>query len=327
MMATDTMYYNQDIKEAYIENEFDNEDTIKLQETLFKKTKSTEEFFGRDLATFTLDEIAIAFRNFNPATMNSASNLKSRIKSYIRWAIEHGYRQNNMNPLDGVVGWERQFVDEVTERHLSSERIANIQEELPNFQDVALIQCIFEGVSGVGLSELINMNYSDINFTKKEIHLRNDKGEDRVVKVSNDCLNYLNRAYNESNYVNIISGSETSLIECGERIFKNTRSKNTQYKEISKLTLPKRLARIKDLYELDEFSTNSLTESGQIKMAVDLYKENGKLDKEEFELISDQFKTSRIKYDGYDYVNIHKMRHYITRENIKELYNIDIETL
>lgn len=327
MMATEIELYNPTLKEAYLKDKFDNEDSKKLNEYLFRKSKTTEEYFGRDLATFNLDQIEMVFRDMNPATRNSASNIKSRITKYIDWAIQNGHRQTNINPLKGTVKWEAQFVDNITERHLSKDKFDEIVDRVPNYQDKALMYSIFEGANGQALSELVNLKYDDLNFDENKITLRDDKGNVRELEISHTCMSYLDKAYHEGIHVNLDSGSELTLMEYDNHIFKNTLARNTQSSKLNKSTLPKRLQRIKEYFELDEFSTNSISESGQISFAVDLYKKYGKLDKEEFDIISRRFRTSRIKGDKYDYANTYKMKQYISRDNIQELYNIDIETL
>lgn len=323
MMAVQVEYYNEELKNAYLET-IDNKHTFYVFEAMFKKTKSSEQFFDKDLLTFNLEQLEFVFKNFSPATVNSASNLKSRIKNYIDWGIKNGHRQNNSNPLHATVGWERQFVDEITERHLSAERIKEILNEVPNYQDKALVQCIFEGISGRGLSELMNLKYEDIDFDNKIIHVIDDKDNEREVNVSDISLSYLDKAYHEKTYVNILSGVQQSLMDCGEHVFKNNTGTNSKHNGVTKTTLPKRLARIKEKFHLDEFSTSSISESGQIKYAADLYKENKKVDRHEYDLICKQFNTPRVITEEYDYPNTYKLRQYINNNNLKELYDIDL---
>ena len=179
---------------------------------------------------------------------------------------------------------------------------------------------------GQGLSELISMRASRIDWENNIVTVWNSKTkEDRNVKVSNRCMRYIKDAFREEVYISEDTETEKDLVSYRDYIFKNTRWRASKFKEINKANLTKRLYIIKEVYELDEFTAMTISESGRIKMAADLIKERGQMTKEEFALIGDKFNIAKTKVREYEYYDISKMKYYINSENLKKLYDIDIE--
>lgn len=319
-------YYNHDIKMEYLET-IENEDVRDVVSHLFMKSKSTEMLYEKDLYSFNLQQIEEVMKNINPATRNSVRNNKSRIRLYIVWAIQNGRRVNNINPLAGVTSeWEDRFLDTTTERYLSSSDIHDLIDSLFNAQDKALIQCIFEGITGRAMSELLSLNVKNINWDKNIVKVKDAKtNEYRSVKVSDRCLRLIQSAYEEKTYLAEDTETEKDLIDFEGNVFKNTVWKNTKNREVSLGTLRKRLYIIKEKYGLDALSVQTICESGRIKMAADLYKERNKLETDEFKEIATHYNIPNIRVGGYYYPDTSKMKHYINSKNLKELYDLDIE--
>lgn len=318
--------YNEKTKLEYLAT-IESEDVKDLSYHLFQKSKSAEKYFEKDLYSFNLDQIDMVMRNINPATLNSVANNKSRINNYIRWAIKNGRRANNMNPLQGTgQEWASKFIDKVSKRHLSSTELYDLTESLHNAQDKALIQCIFEGISGHELSELTSLNVDNIDWEKNEVTVYDIKSkEPRTVKLSDRCMNFIDLAYQQQYYLSEDSELEKELMEYQGNVFKNKKWRSTMNSFVSKGNLTKRISDIKDKYGLDQFSTVTISESGRIKMAADLFRERGELTKEEFSIIGDHYNLPKTTNNGYTYYNTFIMKNYINEDNLKDLYGIEVE--
>ncbi|PAV30250.1 hypothetical protein CIL05_07215 [Virgibacillus profundi] len=318
--------YNQSTKMEYLDT-LASPDVQTLLRSVFEKSKNTEILYDKDLHSFSLGQIEEVIRNINPATLNSVSNTKSRINTYLIWAINNGRRENNINPLAGTTKeWERKFIDNVSQRYLSETDMFDLTEMLLNAQDQALIQCIFEGISGQAMSELISMNYHRINWNDNEVTVKDVKTNNfRTVKVSNRCIKFIENAYRQQVFTAEDTENEKQLAEFEGSVFKNTVWKNTRNHKVSRGNLAKRLYIIKDKYEMDSLTVNTISESGRIKMAADLYRERGKLGKQEFTEIGDRFNINKMTVNGYSYYDTAKMKNYIDSENLKEMYNLDVE--
>lgn len=317
--------YNEDVKLEYLST-FESEDVRQLIYFLFLKSKSAEEFYQKDLFSFNLNQIDDVMININPSTLNSVANNKSRINNYIRWAIKNGRRMNNLNPLQGTgEDWAIKFIDKTTKRHLSTTELYDLTENLYNAQDRALIQCIFEGISGRGMSELLSMNFNNIDWITNEVRVRDSKTDEfRTVKVSGRCMELIKSAYTQGFYLSEDTETTKELVDHMDYIFKNIKWRSTKNLRVSRGNLVRRLDTIRRKYELDEFSVVTISESGRIAMAAKLLETHGELTKEEFALIGDQFNITKTANNNYEYYNTTVMRNYINQENLKKLYGIDV---
>lgn len=318
--------YNPVEKEEFLES-IELDDVKHLYNHLFARSKGAEMLYQKDLYAFTLEQLEDVMKNINPATMNSVANSKSRINHYITWAIRHGRRKNNINPLQGTDrDWGKKFIDSTVKRHLSDVELHDIVEGLHNAQDQALIQCIFEGIMGQGLSEILSMNYKNINWNNNIIKVYNSKDDDwREVTVSDKCMRYISNAYKQTTYLSEDTETEKELVEHHGNIFKNVKWRSSRFPEVSRSNLVKRLYVIKEVYELEEFTALSINEAGRIKLSVDLYKEKGKITKDELAIVGDHFNLSKIQVREYRYYDISKIKNYINSTNIRKLYGIDVE--
>lgn len=317
-------FYNHGTKLEYLET-LKNPEVRELIESLFAKSKNTEEFYGKDLYDFNLEQIGKVIENVNPATYNSVINTKSRINVYITWAIENGRRSSNINPLHGTDSeWAESFLVNQEERYFNDTDLHDLLDVLENDQDKALIQCIFEGISGQGMSELISMNYNNIDFENNLVKVTNSRdNKERTVKVSDKCIEYIKKAYHQTVYIDVETGNEKELINYQGSIFKKTQWRNTQDEQINRANLAKRLYQIKEAYKFQSLTVNTISESGRIKMAADIYKEKGELTKDDFTKIGDQFNLGKMTVNGYTYYDVRKMKHYINKNNLEALYGLE----
>lgn len=319
-------YYNQMVKEEYL-----NTLTPSLQHVcsnIFTQSKNIEAVFKKDLYEFSLDELEQVVKNLNPATTISARNYRSKLLLYIDWAIEHGRRLNNINPLYGVTGeWDKKLVDVVGDRYFSIETIDEIVDALDNPQDKALVYCLFEGVVGKGTHEILQMRIYDLH---KDVYpytldIRDEQGEvKRQIEVSDRCAQFITEAYNQHTYVSISNGSRQSLIECDGRVFKKTVWRNSEHvrRACERHNLVIRLAHIKDKFGLGEFSTITISVSGRIKMAADYIEQNGRMDSAGYALIGRHHNLKQVKWNGHYYYNHSQMRAYINDKYLMSLYGL-----
>src|SRR5699024_4177649 len=129
----------------------------------------------------------------------------------------------------------------------------------------------------------------------------------------------------QDTYISEDTDTEKELIDYQGKIFKNIKWRNTKNQEVNNLGLAKRLYIIKEVYELEEFKAKTISEYGMVKMAVDIYKKTGRLDKEELNTIGDRYNLSKVKIGEYSYHDTTKMKNIISGEVLKQYYDIEIE--
>lgn len=322
-------FYNEVVKNRYLET-IENEASRTVISYIFTASKGAEEnVLGKDLYNFSLEEIAQIMYNMSPKTSNSARGNMNNIKNYISWCIRNGYRDNNINPLDGLSReWYSKFVDRKSKIHYSDEELEDFLEELHNAQDQAMIQLWFEGVGGKQFSELKNLSYYDVDWNNNIVNLKDADGLNRELVVSDRCMRYLQNAYRQQTYITIKDGGELNEIPLFDSnfIFRNINYKVTKEKEVSNGVIYRRLANIKEQFDLDILSYNSIKQSGQIHMAAEIYKRDGYFgEKEQWYEIGERYKVSTVTSDDRTYPNVRLMKEYINSDTLKELYDIGVE--
>ena len=319
--------YNPELKERFLSQY--PEDTQITHGYTLSKAYDEENFFEKDLYEFNIEEIKKVLYKINPINLRASLRYGNTIKNYIDWAHRNGYAMSNINnPLQGMdTEWYKQFTGN-KKTLFSYQEVREMLKELVNFQDQLPILLAFEGVLGEDMSEQANLNFNSYDPNSNTLKLKDDAKGERTIEVSDECIAMIGRAHREPTY-QYKNGTSTGKLkerELPESKFvlrAGSRSDSDQDAPISKFVLYRRLREIKEVCDYPYLSFKSLSKSGQIKMAVDLFNERGKLTNDELELIAIKFNLSKTMNNGEAY-NYSSMREYINRETILELYDIDI---
>jgi integrase len=318
--------YNEETKERFL-SQYDNEATQKTIRNVFQNTFIIENTLEKDLFEQNLTELGKSIGNVNPHTNNVARSTGRFISNYISWAIENGYRESNLNPLKGVdQEWYDKFVDRTRKIHYSFEEFLLLLEDVQNYQDKALLFLLWEGISGERFSQIQELQRNDINFDNNTVYV---KERDYHVPVSKECIEILEKAINERTYYSYVSKSqefkEKELLD-SEFLIKNVKSPRTMTgSQISMAVVYNRFAAIKDYLNLEYLTPKALEQSGMIKMSIDVYEEEGILGYDQLAKVGEKYNYSKLNNNGYEYYNTYLMREFINEQNIKDLYDLDVE--
>lgn len=328
-----SMYYNESIKNEYL-NTIKNEGSRNTIQYIFLASKSAEQnILNKDLYNFDKDQIGEVLKNMSLKSNHTARTSTNFIKGYITWAIKNGFRDNNLNPLSGIgESWYGKFVDRNLKMHYTYDEIISIIEGkngyfgIANAQDQAMLMLIFE--HGLTLEELQLLNYYDINWGTNDIVIKK-REQNQIITVSNQLMRYIENAYHEKVYrsfnANTGEYSEKQLIQ-SDFIFKNAIHRRLpKNNTVSTQTFYSRLIKIKEKEGLEYLTQQSLKQSGMIHMAVELYKEYGKIGTEQIRMIGDRYNYKKMISNGSEYHNASLIGNSVNKQNIKDLYDIDID--
>jgi hypothetical protein len=333
--------YNEEVKNRFL-NEYDNEGTQATIKSIFTKTASTENTLNKDLYNFSLDDISNVFPNLEPKVPSTAHSKGRFIRLYISWAIKNGYRDDNLNPLNGIEkDFFAKFVDKTKKIHFNYdelfEPVEGIIDNLRNAQDQAFVSLMFEGVMGQSFVELQLLHYNHINWNTNEIQIHDDNGYNRTITVSNQVMKYVENAYKQTNYYTYVPAED----EFNERelmrtnfIFRNTKSPRVKEGEIpvSQAVFYNRMKNIKAEADLDFITPNGIKQSGMIFESVKLIKEKiargeeAKINyKDVWKPVGEKFNYATFENTNDEiYFNSNLMKEFISAQNIKSLYNLDV---
>ena len=319
--------YNNEIKEEYL-NSFKNESTRHVYKNIFVKTLEIEKQEGKDLYAFNLEELKDVLYTLNCTTSSSIRTYGTGLTSYLTWAINKGLR-GNINPLLMFPNnWFENFVDRSKKLYFSESEINNIVDNLVNFQDAAIIQMLFEGVSGHELSELLNLKKNDVK--EGNILILRDQDKVRELKVSDKCIRLIDSAIREKIYRaknGTAQGKKTeyTLTE-SQFVLRQNVIKNNIEGRADRHLIYRRLTTVSEFFNYKHLNAKNISRSGMIKTAKDLYERDGKLDKEQIDEIVEKFNLNMIKgYNNTVSPNYHQISQYVNKENIEALYPSEVE--
>jgi integrase len=322
--------YNEEVKDKFIKT-YENEQSQITLLNYFKKSESTERQLEKDLYDFDINEISKVMHNVNPLSLSVSRSAARSIAKYISWAIDNGYRSNNINPMDYLeTNWYEEFIDRNVKMYFSEDELDDLINLLVNAQDRALVKLIFEGVKGYSSSELYNLNVNDIDWENNILNVKDDKKGQREVIVSDECMKILKAAHEQEDFIfkngESDSRSNSRKLIKSDFIFKNIDSgKTINTNGVDKHYIYRAIQKIRDYFNVSYLTPNAIYKSGMIKIAKDLYLRDGKLENEQLNEIAERFNVTRVTNNGYSYYNLGILKEYINRENILELYGVDIE--
>ena len=326
--------YNEEIKESFLQYLIDEEgytdETVHVFRFVFYKSYDVEDILQKDMYDFNMSELKQVLLNANKSTLNSVRAFASMMKKYIDWAIRTGLTNSNINPMDMFTTKDyEECIDKSKKLFISEDELIDIEDQLVNYQDKVILRLLFEGANGYEVSELINLKKYDVNYEKKQLRLYDDKNGERFIVVSDRCLDIIEKAINEKVYY-ARNGEKESKHGKSEypyyetdHIIKNVLTGRTRG-EADKNVVYRRMYMIKEIFDMPYLTIKNVWRSGMIKMAVDLYKEEGELTNKQLAKIAEQFGLGKIINNGHETYNYHAMRQFINRDNILDLYGIDI---
>jgi integrase len=320
--------YNEEIKERFL-SQYDNEQTQKTIRNVFLNSHSEEDRLSKDLYDFDQHQISLVIKDANPHSKSVAKSLGRFIRQYIEWAISVGLRVSNLNPVDVIPDSQYDtFIDKTKKIHYSYDEFLSLLEDknFMNGQDQAFLFLIFEGIMGQKFSQLRELKFSDINWDNKTVYV---KERNEHIPVTDDCIKYLQKAYEQSTYYQFNSKTKDfneKILLNSPFIFKNVVSpRSTEGQQVGMNVLYSRLHALKEILELEYLTPNAIKQSGMIKMAVDIYNEEGILAYDQLAKIGEKYDYSKLINNGYEYYNTYLMREFVNETNIKDLYDIDLE--
>lgn len=318
--------YNTDIKERYLNERFgENEGSQKTIRHLFYKSEMVEDILDKDLFNFNVEEIGKVILNSNPHSSNVARAYGRTISRYISWAIDNGFRDDNLNPLRSVaLEYYDQFVDKTKKIHYSFDEFIDLLESLKNDQDKALLFLFFEGIIGRSFSQIRELKISDIRKETNEIYV---KERDEWIKVQPQCIDYLYAAHEQKVFYTFKDGdyNESELLP-SEFIFKNVKSPRSQPGvSVNPSVLYTRINSIKESHLLEYLTPNALRQSGMIFYATVLYKRDREVRYDQLAEIGEKYQFNKLtSKDNFSYYNTNLMKTFLNSEVIEDLYGMEI---
>jgi hypothetical protein len=166
-----------------------------------------EKKFNKAFYEFTEDEVIEMYKSVDAISARSLQNLNLTLKHAARWML-HNQKKDIGNVYDKITKDLIQECVNTTKREgliLSREQLTEIQNELLNDTDKAILELLFLGVGGHWLKELTFFNMSQVDRKEALIYFRTGK----TISIDEETYDLIKRACSEDE---LISFGETMRI-------------------------------------------------------------------------------------------------------------------
>lgn len=190
--------YNNEMKEGFIEDYMRSRVVAKTSlYSLFRKIEPYEEKLNKDCSQFTKEEVLEIFKEFGAKSVYVLLNYNVILKAYCAWLkyyhkpdIKIAYEEINTDIV-------RPLISDSANKTLSREEVTEIEDQLYNWTDKAIVECLWEGLSGNSMRDLVGVEKNMINHKTKQLHLP----DGRVFDLTNRLYELLLKAFEEEEYV------------------------------------------------------------------------------------------------------------------------------
>ena len=188
-----------------------------------------EHKFNKPFYQFTTDEALEMYESIHAISVVSLQNSNLVLKHAARW-FAHQYNKEVSDAYETMTKEQLGTVIDVEKQRsmiLSREDVNNIQSNLLNAIDRAIVEMLFQGVGGESLKELTFMDASNVDLTNHVLYFRTGKS----IPVTDEICDILAEAFAEDELASFGSTTRVSKVS-GNSIYKhrcNVLSDNADY--------------------------------------------------------------------------------------------------
>ena len=191
--------YKKEMKEGFIQDYLRSRVVAKTSlYSLFKKVSPYELKLNKDCSQFTKDEILDMYADFHAKSVYVLMNYNSIIKAYCAWQQYYHKIQTNRDIYGSItIDALRQLIPNEANNILSRKDMDDIESQLFNWVDKAIVEALWEGLSGNSMRDLVGLQANMINSKTKQLCLP----DGRVFDLTDTLYEFLINAFKEEEYV------------------------------------------------------------------------------------------------------------------------------
>ena len=194
------MYYNEEAKAEFIKDYLRSRIVASTSlSAIFNKTSVFEREYNKDCSQFTKEEILDMYKKFGAKSTNVLANYNVYLKHYTAFRIynkqinnENIYNTINKDIIKECIDPEIQ-----NQLYITREQLDDIENELFNFTDKAIIEALWNGISGKSMSDLVSLNRNMFSKDKRSLMFP----DGRIIQISEKLSEYLDKAFAETEYL------------------------------------------------------------------------------------------------------------------------------
>lgn len=290
--------YNEDIKNKFLSN-YSNVNTQTLYRKLLSKFGAYESQVGKDLYTFSVEEVADLLYWYSPKSRNSASTALSVIKMYRSFSVREGYTTVHLD-FTRLIG-ESDINIFLNRKALplsylkSEDEFYAIVNHLENYQDAIILILLWNGIDGFKHSEIVDLKVKNCEFDNNKIYVTD--ANDNIVReaiLSEKDMGFVKDATEETIYK---KGNGKAKGKCTSReLIKNdyvlrvpVSKSHAWNSKIDAQVIDTRMKRIKEWCEKPHLSPQNIVTSRIMIYLKNIEDKNGVLTHNDFDEANKKF--------------------------------------
>ena len=190
--------YENEMKEGFIKDYMRSRVVAKTSlYSLFKKVRPYEEQLDKDCSRFTKDEIINMFTEFKAKSVYVLLNYNTILKAYCAWRKHYHGLENNIAYEEINIEILKPCIAESANKLLTREEITEIENNLLNWTDRAIVEALWEGLSGNSMRDLVCIESNMIDHENKQLFLP----DGRIFDLTDRLYEFLTKAFVETKYI------------------------------------------------------------------------------------------------------------------------------
>ena len=170
-----------------------------------------EKKFQKVFYEFTEDEVIEMYKAVDAISVRSLQNINLTLKHAARWML-YNQKKDIGNIYDKIT---KDLIQECVNTKkkdnlvISKEQLVNIQNDLLNYVDKAILFLLFEGVGGQKLKELMFIDWDQVSRQDLKIYFKNGK----TINITPEDYELLRRAFQEDELMSFGTTSRVSKVK------------------------------------------------------------------------------------------------------------------
>ena len=164
---------------------------------LFRKIEPYEEKLQKDISEFTKDELIAMYKDMKSRSVYTLMNNNVVLKAYCAWKKYYHGVANESACEDITIDDLKPCVDKNASKLLSREEIIEIEDQLLNATDAAIIECLFQGIAGPSMKDITELNDNMLDTTNKCLVFP----DGRMLEITDRLCQLLSDAFQEEVYI------------------------------------------------------------------------------------------------------------------------------
>lgn len=164
---------------------------------LFRRIAPYEERLKKDVCEFTKDEALAMYVWLKSRSVYTLLNDNVILKAYCAWRkYYHGMKTESAYENITIEDL-KPCVDTKASKLLSREEVTEIEDSLLNYTDAAIIECLFQGISGHSMRDITELNEHMLDRENKCLIFP----DGRVFDITDRLCEMLEKAFREDTYI------------------------------------------------------------------------------------------------------------------------------